>query len=92
MPNSVPHINIPAEVWINVYELSGIEVGTSVSIYNIGVSAVNIAISENMPDNTNIGFPLFVGTVGSYVGIEPNETGLWAYVHGSIGTKLSVQP
>ena len=80
---------LPAQTWVNLYQLAGITSGTGVSIYNKGSSPCQIAIGVNIPDHNTFGVPLYVGAQGSYAFVPDGSSGLWGY--SEAGTKVLVQ-
>jgi hypothetical protein len=78
MANTRNDITIPEGVWTNLYTLSGITVGTAVTLVNKGCTSFDVAISAAAPTTVK-GFPVFPGAIGSIVSIPAASTGLWGF-------------
>ncbi len=90
MSDTRTDVTIPEAVWTDLYAATGIAVGTAVSVYNKGSSAVRLCIKATIPLSVRLGVPLYVGPQGSYAYISAGESGLWAYCD-QIGSYLLVQ-
>lgn len=81
MANDIPDIILNG-TWQNIYTLSGIAVGASLSIQNKSSQTVNVWIGANAPASN------FVGGYNipslSSVMINTGESGYWALGHGPI--------
>lgn len=78
-------IPLPAGTWVNLNVVSGIAVGTVVTIYNKGSQPILIAQSSSAPLSSSLGIPVVVN------GSLPVATGalaLWAYSSGTGGNVL----
>ncbi len=90
MADTLADVAIPEGVWTDLYDETGIAVGTAVSVYNKGSNACLLAIKATIPSGSTLGVPLHVGPNGSYAYVAAGESGLWAYcVQGT--TSLLVQ-
>lgn len=81
-------ITLPREVWVNLYDVSGIPVGTPVSVYNKGSQPIYLAIRATKPTELTFGVPVYTGADG-FMMIRENEVGLW--VCGEYGGIVLVQ-
>lgn len=88
MADTKADIKIPRSTWVDLYDETGIAVGTAVDIFNKGYDTCEIAIKATQPSEI-MGVPLLAGAVGSYLHVTTGESGLWAY--SRTGTTLSVQ-
>lgn len=75
--------------WTDLYDATGIAVGTAVDVFNKGSNACYLAIKATTPSNGR-GMPLYVGPVGSFAHVDSGESGLWVYCPQGT-TRLLVQ-
>lgn len=79
MAASRPDIAIPKGVWTDVYNLTGIAVGTAIDIFNKGNYECVVASKSTIPmDTTTLGVPLYTGKDG-YLHVTAGEPGIWVY-------------
>ncbi len=74
MSDSKPPINLPADVWTNIYEAANVTVGNRVTLYLHTGSATALAIKATEPTNELAG----VMKLGAWLQIDAGESGLWA--------------
>lgn len=90
MADTRPDTNIPARQWVELYELTGIEPGVAVTVYNKGLSYINLAMSPSEPESSGMGFPLApLPNTLAFASIPSGSLRLWAYCQAS--TKVLVQ-
>ena len=49
MAQSLPPVNLPVETWVDIYEATGITVGTKLIVQNTGSSAASLVESATVP-------------------------------------------
>lgn len=88
MANTRPDIVIPSGIWVDLYNASGIPVGTAVELFNKGSMGCCVATSFSAPATT-VGIP-FHSNSGT-IQIAESESGLWVYCPGSVGTRIIIR-
>lgn len=95
MADTRADVTIPAKTWVNLYTLSGITVGTAVTVFNKSSRSFNLAIKATSPaiptDAANaVGYPVAVFPNSlSFASIPPGNSGLWAW--SEFGARVLVQ-
>lgn len=85
MANTIPDIRLSGTGYQNLYDLTGITVGTSIVIQNKQSVAVYVQIAPNMPNSASRDGYLLIGNESCI--IQGTISGVWAF-----GTsKISVQ-
>lgn len=87
---------IPQGSWVNLYTLSGVSVGTAVTVINKGSNAFFVSVQSASPAAVTSGSPKGIpvypsGQFGSNVSIATSASGLWAYCELNSGTIALVQ-
>ena len=89
MPSTLFNIDIQQNQWIDLYAVSGLPVGTQISIENVGSADVYLTVKETQPDADYDAYNVVVrgglpkkNTVG--------DVGAWAYCPSQAG-KLSLR-
>lgn len=86
MANTITNIKIPEKIWVNIYELSGINVGTKIIIQNVGSQDVWLNSGESAPvDQTAY---VLCRSYEESIN-ETSDLGAWAYSH--TGTFINVR-
>lgn len=70
-------VQIPSNTWVNLYALSGITVGTQVTVHNKGSNPCRVATSSLAPTVVS-GLELYSYPESDPIEIAPGEAGLWA--------------
>ncbi len=86
MAQSLPSVKLESKEWVDLYDATGIVVGTQIIIQNIGDSNVRLVEAASQP-SLNGGYNLVVGKNYSTSATAP--IGAWAYSHE--GTLLQVE-
>lgn len=89
-------VTIPQGSWVNLYSLSGVSVGTAVSVINKGSNAFFISVQSAQPAPVTSGSPKGVpvypsGQYGSQATVAASASGLWAYCDLNSGSIALVQ-
>jgi hypothetical protein len=91
MSDNLPNIELPVNEWVDLYQLSGIEVGIALSIENIGVCDVYVAVQATKPDPDHDSYNVLQRKNGVRMQNNAGDHGAWAFCN-STGGKVSVQP
>lgn len=86
MADTLPNIRIPANTWVNLYQLSGILVGTAIVVENISVRDILLTVSRDEPAApviNSIGAFNILKRNGDKLRNSLNDTGAWAYCTNS---------
>lgn len=93
MADTIPDVPAPANDWVNIYTLTGISVGTSVTITN--KSSYEVLIQERatkpLSDNVN-GKVLATINTGTYQAtVTGTPTGIWVKSSGKNNALINIQ-
>ena len=91
MSDNLPNIGLPVNEWVDLYQLTGIEVGIALSIENIGVCDVYLAVQAVQPDTDHESYNVISRRNGVRLQNNSGDPGAWAFCN-STGGKISVQP
>lgn len=84
MSTSLPRVTIPANTWVDLYDATGITVGTQLIIQNTGHDEARLTESASTP--TTEGYnPL---GLGDFITSADTPVGAWAY--SRLGTALQI--
>ena len=86
MATSLPQVVLPSKTWVDLYDATGITLGTQIIIQNTGGSEARLVESLAQPNLKN-GFNLISGR--KYLTSATTPVGIWAYAH--TGTTLQVE-
>lgn len=89
MADTIADIKIAANIWHDIYGLTGISVGTALDIWNKGSNPALLVIKSTLPTSNTDGIPIYAGQFDGYRNISSGESGAWVY--SELGTTLSVQ-
>lgn len=90
MSNNLPNIELPVNEWVDLYQLTGIEVGIALSIENIGVCDVYLAVQATKPAADHESYNI-VKRKGPPLKNSVGDLGAWAFCN-SKGGKVNVYP
>ena len=79
MADTRNNVVIPAGVWTDLYALSGITTGTTVTLINKGIFGFNYVIAAVAPTDPNKGIPLESSGARGAATIPTGASGLWGY-------------
>ncbi len=82
-----PDIVIPKQQWVDIYSVTGITLGSQVTVANKGSNPCLVAVSATQPTDNTEGEPLLIQ---SKLEIPANSIGLWVYSNNG-STILQVQ-
>ncbi len=87
MPTSLPRVNLPANVWVDLYAATGITAGIKLRVQNAGSSEVLLVESATKPITSSTGSnPL---PTREFYTNKSGNVGAWAYT--SDGGSLQVE-
>lgn len=87
MADTRPDVVLPANTWVDAYASSGINLGSSIDIWNKGSDAVLIAIKLTAPtDNRGVYIP--IGPTG-HIQVTQGESGVW--LKSKLGSSVAIQ-
>jgi len=91
MPDTLENIPIPVNEWVDLYDLSGITVGSEVSVQNVGVCDLYLAVQASQPEKPHNSYKIIQRKNGiSYTSI-PDDSGLWAFCNNDEGL-INIEP
>lgn len=88
MAASLPNIPIPKNTWIDLYNASGITVGTAIRVQNIGVNDVYLTVSATEPGLDLTAYNVLNRENGVQLRNTTGDPGAWAYSNS--GSLVSV--
>ena len=86
MATSLPNVTIKSKEWVDLYDATGITVGTKIIIQNIGANECRLVESDIQPIKTN-GYNEILPN--QYLASADAPIGSWAYAHS--GTTLHIE-
>lgn len=89
MGDNYPHIEIPINEWINLYDESGIAVGTSITVENVGSCDIYLAVQDAQPPTNHDAYNVLQRNNGVRLQNTSGSSGAWAFAN-SVGGKVSV--
>lgn len=89
MPDNLPNIKLEVNEWTDLYAISEIEVGKVLTIENIGVCDVYLAVQADEPTKPHDSYNVIQRENGINVQNNAGDSGAWAFCN-SDGAKLSV--
>lgn len=91
MTDTLPNITLPQNAWVDLYDATGIEVGTALSIENIGSHDIYVAVQADEPSAEPTAYNVINRKNGVRLQNNEGDSGAWAYCQAA-GAKLNVQP
>lgn len=89
MADTLLNITITENRWVDVYALSGVAVGTAISVDNVGDCDISLAVQAAQPAQDHDAFAV-VKRAGPPYRNSSGDSGAWAFCQGSDG-KLNVR-
>lgn len=89
MADTLPNVIVPRNEWVDLYALTGIAVGNSIQVQNVGSSDVYLAVTATQPENDFDKYNVVARRNGLFHRNEEGASGFWAYSQ-SVDGKLSV--
>lgn len=86
MATSLPQVVLPSKTWVDLYDATGITLGTQLIIQNTGGTEARLVESLAQPELTN-GFNLIPER--DFLTSATAPVGSWAYAHS--GTTLHIE-
>ena len=89
MPDNLPNIQIPINEWVDLYALSGLPVGTAISVENVGVCDIYLAVQGTKPEKDHNAYNI-LKREGLPMRNTIGDSGAWAFCNGS-NAKVNVR-
>lgn len=89
MADTLQNASIPQNDWVDLYALTGLAVGTQLTIENSGVCDVYLAVQATKPDKDHSAYNIVKRAPSVNVQNTEGDAGAWAYCQGGKG-KLSI--
>ena len=88
MADTLPNIDVPVNVWVDLYALTGIATGSRISVENVGVSDVYLTTQATQPPVDHDAYNI-VKRNGSQMANCDGASGAWAFCQA--GSKLNIR-
>ncbi len=89
MADNLPNVNLPSNVWVDLYEVTGLAVGTKLQVENVGTCDAYLAVQAAQPEPDHNSYNI-VRREGLPLVNTSGDSGAWAFCQNAIG-KLSVR-
>lgn len=92
MADTLQNITLPSNTWVDLYAATGIAVGTSLIVSNLGTKRVYLAESAAtppLPNDASEGYVYLEPNTGIDKTFELTPSGAWAY--SKRASKINVQ-
>ena len=90
MSDTLQNIRLPANVWVDLYQESGIAAGTAISVANIGSADVYVTVLGTEPPVGYDAYNVISRENGLQYRNSTGDAGAWAYSSHSVG-KVNVR-
>lgn len=88
MSDTTENIIIPHGVWVDLYSLAGVAVGTQIAVENVGVFDILLAVQAAQPSTTHNAFNILKRN-GPPLMNNTGDAGVWAFCQNA-GSKVNV--
>jgi len=85
MPDTLPNINLPTNVWVDLYAASGLPVGTAIEADNIGASPVRLTVRATQPPPDYDSFNVLPARAPYRLRNTEGDSGAWALCKSAPG-------
>ena len=85
MSDNLPHIPLPRNEWIDLYDLSGIEVGQPLVVENVGVCDIYLAVQATQPSKDHKAYNILKRDDDVRLTNTLGDSGAWAFCNTSKG-------
>ncbi len=89
MPDTIVNVVLPINTWIDLYDITGIVVGTRISVQNVGSSDVRLAVAATEPAADFDGYNVIIRSTAIPYANASGDSGAWALCRTS-GGKVNV--
>ena len=83
MTDTITNTPVTAETWINVYDATNIDGGTTINIQNIGVNDLYYSIAQDKPARNTDKYRIF--TRSQVIVFDDNDPAIWIFSPQSAG-------
>lgn len=87
--DTLDNIDVPPNDWIDLYTLSGIDVGIKIAVENVGNSDIYLAEQATKPPTDHDAFNI-AKRKGLPMTNDPGSSGAWAFSPNAVG-KVNVR-
>ncbi len=89
MADTLPNVDLPKNTWVNLYDNTGIPVGTQILAQNIGVCDVYLASQLTLPAIDTDAYQILLRSQSAVN--DPGDAGAWAYCYagGAVNVRLA---
>lgn len=91
MADTLQNITLPENTWVDVYNASGISVGTAISVQNIGVADVYLTVRSTQPPVGYNAYNVVQRDNGVRLRNTKGDSGAWAFCPNNVG-KINIRP
>lgn len=85
MPDNRPHVLIPINEWVDLYDLTGIPVGQPLLIENTGACEVYLTVHASQPEPDHNSYNIIKRRDNAVLGNTLGDSGAWAFCNASAG-------
>lgn len=90
MAETLANVDIPANSWVDLYALTGLAVGTAISVQNIGSADVYLTVAAAQPPVDHNAYNVISRNTGVWLRNTSGDIGAWGFCPNADG-KLSVR-
>jgi hypothetical protein len=90
MTDTLANVDIPGNAWADLYTLTGIPVGTAISVQNIGSADVYLTVAAAQPPVGYDAYNVVIRSTGAWLRNSSGAAGAWAFCPNASG-KLNVR-
>ena len=93
MPDTIQNVPLPAGVWVDLYAQSGIAVGVAISVGNVGVADVYLAVQASQPPVNHDAYEVLQRRPSVPFRNSNGDTGAWAlcpHGDGKVNVRVAV--
>ena len=85
----IPNLAIPVNQWVNIYQETGIEVGTKIMVFNVGDFDVRLTTALHEPPLDHDDF-VILEKGGFPLANDQGDVGAWAFAQSYSKVKVRV--
>jgi len=89
MADNLPNVNLPSDVWVDLYDTTGINIGIQLEVQNVGAADVQLTARATTPPDDSDAFNIVSGR-NVLARNEEGDVGAWARSRSAAG-KLAVK-
>lgn len=85
MSDTLQNVTIPPNIWVDLYGLTGLAVGTQLTIENVGVCDVHLAVQALQPAPDHTAYNVVKRAPSVNLQNTEGDAGAWAYCQSTTG-------